>query len=73
MAEPKYKTLLKWYNSGYWWIEDKFANALDGHAVGLNSILVDADYNSKYITTRFPRVSGDNPWEQIYSLIQSSP
>lgn len=69
VGTSKYEVLSRWEDTGLFWIEDKFSNALDGHSVGLNSILIDADYNKDFSTTRFPRVSGETPWEAIYDMI----
>lgn len=71
VGESKYLTLSRWENSGFHWIEDKFTNALDGHSLGLNSILVDAEYNKDFSTTRFPRVSSTTPWKEIYKIVNS--
>ncbi len=69
IGESKFLTLSRWENSGLPWIEDKFTNALDGHSLGLNTILVDAEYNRDFSTTRFPRVSCETPWKEIYGII----
>lgn len=69
IGESKYKTLSKWENTGHFWIEDKFSNALDGHSIGLNAVLVDHEYNRDFSTTRFPRVSNETPWEEILKLV----
>lgn len=71
IGESKYLTLSRWENSGMFWVEDKFTNALDGHSLGLNAILVDAEYNRDFQTSRFPRVSSTEPWKEIYSLIKT--
>jgi hypothetical protein len=65
----KYSTLAEWEDSGLYWIEDKFSNALDGHSLGLKSILIDADYNKDFMTNRFPRVSNETPWEDIFHIM----
>jgi uncharacterized HAD superfamily protein len=69
LGASKFPILSRWENSNMFWLEDKFTNALDGHSLGLRSILIDADYNKDFSTSRFPRVCGPNPWEQIYQLI----
>lgn len=71
VGDSKYTTLSRWENSNLFWIEDKFSNALDGHSLGLNAILVDAEYNRDFSTTRFPRVSSNEPWKEIYNIINS--
>lgn len=71
LGTSKYEILSKWEESGLYWIEDKFSNALDGHSIGLNAILVDHEYNRDFSTTRFPRVSNETPWKEIYDIIAS--
>jgi hypothetical protein len=69
MGSDKYKTLERWENSGLFWCEDKFSNAMDGCALGLESILVDRDYNKDFESTRITRVSGTQPWKEIYNMV----
>jgi len=69
VGRDKYEALDRWYNRELFWIEDKFSNALIGHAAGLNAVLIDSDHNRDLITSRFPRVSSKTPWKEIYDLI----
>lgn len=69
MGESKYKTLMRWEGNDMYWIEDKFSNALDGHSLGFRAVLVDAEYNRDFSTTRFPRVSNETPWADIISIM----
>lgn len=61
----KYFDLLKWKNSGLFWIEDKFENAKIGYDLGLRSILIDQIYNRNK-NGNFPRAKN---WEEIYNII----
>lgn len=69
VGKDKYEALDCWYNTELFWIEDKFVNSLIGHAAGLQAILVDADHNQDLITSRFPRVSAETPWKEIYNYV----
>lgn len=61
-----------WAGTNRYWIEDHFSNAVAGYEVGLNPILVDTPTNSQYITTLFPRTTGNHPWRDIYEIITES-
>lgn len=71
IGNGKYNQLSRWRDSGLFWIEDKFSNALDGHSLGLNAVLVDSDHNVDFQTSRFPRVSRETPWKDIFELIRT--
>ena len=57
--------LIKYEGTGCWWIEDKPENAECGIKFGLNSLLIDHDFN-QYYTGDIPRVKN---WKQIYNII----
>ena len=57
--------LIKYQGTGCWWIEDKPENAECGIKFGLNSLLIDHDFN-QYYTGDIPRVKN---WKQIYNII----
>ena len=44
-GEKKTKELEKFKGSGYYWVEDKFENAIEGRNLGLKSILMLHDHN----------------------------
>lgn len=46
-GEKKTKVLKEFSGTNYYWIEDKFENALEGHQLGLKSILMLHDHNSE--------------------------
>lgn len=69
-GENKYTTLTRWQNSGLFWIEDKFSNALAGVALGLKSILVSHLYNASHTQSRVLRTPIPKcPWDYIYTTI----
>lgn len=57
--------LIKYDGTECWWIEDKPENAECGVKFGLNSLLIDHDFN-QYYTGDIPRVKN---WKQIYNII----
>lgn len=71
VGHSKYPVLERWEDSGCFWIEDKFTNALEGAAVGLSPILVSAPYNEGFESDRLVRVSEETPWEEIYSIVKT--
>jgi len=68
-GKNKYEQLLRWKDSGLFWIEDHAGQAEAGHRAGLKSLLIDHPYNAYYHKNLFPRVSYINPWQEIYSII----
>lgn len=67
-AADKDEELVKYANTGCWWIEDKPENADCGLKYGLNSILIDHEYNRDY-TGKAHRVSN---WHEIYKMVTNS-
>ena len=65
----KDEALLPWKDSGYFWVEDKFSNAVLGADMGLKSILMKHDFNAYMDDARLTKV--DN-WQQIYYYIQKT-
>jgi FMN phosphatase YigB (HAD superfamily) len=61
--------LERWAGTGYFWFEDHMRQAEAGYEVGLKAVLLNHPYNEKYLTDLFPRLMGDNPWEQIYEMV----
>ena len=68
-GKNKYEQLLRWKDSGLFWIEDHAGQAEAGHRAGLKSLLIDHPYNAYYHKNLFPRVSCVNPWEEIFDII----
>ena len=68
-GSSKQYELEKWAGSELFWIEDHFKNAEAGYEVGLNTILVDTEYNRHYQTDLFPRVSETQPWKEIVDIV----
>ena len=65
-AEPKGNWLKYYRDSGAYWIEDKWSNALAGADVGLNTLIMKHEYNAYMKDNRIRHV--DN-WQQIYSIV----
>jgi uncharacterized HAD superfamily protein len=59
--------LVKYNNSGLYWVEDKPSNADLGLQYGLKPLLMTAPYNLSY-NGAVPRV---NSWQEIYSIVNS--
>ena len=53
----------RYSGKGYYWIEDSIKNAESGLKAGLNSVIMDHDYNKDW---KGPRVKN---WKEIYLLI----
>jgi FMN phosphatase YigB (HAD superfamily) len=69
MGASKAHVLMRWADSGYFWIEDHMRQAEAGHEAGLRTVLINHPYNSHYKTDLFPIVSNETPWEEIYHLV----
>lgn len=59
--------LIKYKDSGLYWLEDKPSNADLGLKYGLKPLLMTAPYNLSY-NGAVPRV---NNWQEIYSIVNS--
>jgi len=59
----KDKELIKWKDSGCYWVEDKVQNADIGKKLGLNSIVMAHEHN---VDTKHVRVQN---WKEIYNII----
>lgn len=68
VGADKGMALLPYKNRNLFWIEDKYENAMDGHILGLNSLLLIHDHNG-HIETPFPKVKN---WKEIYEIVISS-
>lgn len=69
MGASKAATLLKWADTGYFWIEDHMRQAEAGHEAGLKTILINHPYNTHYTTDLFPKVSYETPWAEIFDIV----
>ena len=65
-SAPKQDVLAEYKDSGLYWIEDKWTNAVAGADVGLNTLIMKHEYNAYMKDSRIRHV--DN-WQQIYSII----
>jgi FMN phosphatase YigB (HAD superfamily) len=69
MGASKAHVLMRWADSGYYWIEDHMRQAEAGHEAGLRTVLINHPYNNHYKTDLFPVVSYETPWKDIYKLV----
>lgn len=58
--------LAPYKNTGCYWVEDKFENAVTGHNLGLRAILVEHGHNMYEYHQNIPKVKN---WKEIYSVI----
>lgn len=58
--------LAPYKNTGCYWVEDKFENAVTGHNLGLRAILVEHGHNMYAYHRDIPKVKS---WKEIYSII----
>lgn len=61
--------ILKEYEPGHWWIEDKPENCEAGLRAGHKPILIDHPFNQEYNNPDVIRVKD---WEEIYNIITKS-
>lgn len=64
----KDKVLAAYKDTGYLWVEDKISNAVVGHELGLNSVLIEHGHNMDY-KGPIPLVKN---WKEIYDIILRS-
>lgn len=62
----KHHELEPYRDSGLWWIEDKWENAVLGADMGLRSIIIDHPHNSMENDPRITRVTS---WSEIVDLV----
>jgi len=62
----KHAALEPYRDSGLYWIEDKWQNAVLGADMGLKSIIIDHPHNREMYDSRITRVEN---WKQIYNII----
>lgn len=58
--------ILKTYDKGMWWIEDKPKNCLAGLRANLKPILIEHHYNKDFIN---PNVVNAKDWQEIYKTV----
>ena len=64
----KDEALAQYKDTGCWWIEDKYDNALVGHNLGLNSLLVEHGHNMHFYHDRIPVVKN---WKEVFEIVTS--
>jgi hypothetical protein len=62
----KDEVLLKYKDSGCFWVEDKPENAHVGHELGLKSLLMSHDHNEHFEHGVIPTVKN---WKHIYNIV----
>jgi len=62
----KDKVLEQYRNTGCWWIEDKWINAVAGLNVGLKPALIEHGHNLDFNHDQIPRVKN---WKEVYEKI----
>jgi FMN phosphatase YigB (HAD superfamily) len=63
----KEAALEKYRDTGYYWIEDKFSNAVAGQAVGMKPILIEHGWNmDEVVPTGMKKVT---TWKELYNYI----
>lgn len=63
----KEAALEKYRDTGYYWIEDKFSNAIAGQAVGMKPILIEHGWNmNEVIPNGMKKVT---TWKELYNYI----
>jgi hypothetical protein len=62
----KNDALEEYRDSNCWWFEDKIENAIVGHEMGLNSVLIEHGHNMAFEHPTIPKVKN---WRQLYELI----
>ena len=65
-GEDKDEELVKYKDSGCYWVEDKPENALCGLKFGLKPLLVSHDFNDDFNDASVTKVKN---WKEIYELI----
>jgi FMN phosphatase YigB (HAD superfamily) len=66
----KDEALLPYKDTGCWWVEDKYDNALVGHNLGLRSILMEHGHNMHWYHADIPIVKN---WKEVFEMITQDP
>ena len=66
-GEDKDEELVKFKDSGLWWIEDKPENAECGLKYGLKPILIEHEHNKDH---EVKGIVNAYDWEEIYNIIE---
>tara|TARA_B100000900_G_C20568048_1_gene711973 strand:- start:1023 stop:1604 length:582 start_codon:yes stop_codon:yes gene_type:complete len=61
--------ILKEYDRGHWWVEDKPENCLAGLEAGHRPILIDHPFNRDF---SHPDVVRAENWKQVFTIVKSS-
>ena len=60
--------MLKYKDTGCWWIEDKPENVITGSNMGLNCIMIDHPFNRNRKDAKSVSKTAKN-WKEIYKYI----
>ena len=64
---PKNAALEKYRDSGYYWIEDKFENAICGQNLGMNPILIEHGWNMHEVVPQ--GMKKVTTWKELYEHV----
>lgn len=67
---PKHDALEPYRDTGYYWVEDKYTNAMVGADIGLKSLLMEHGHNMDFSDARITTVKN---WREIYEIIVDVP
>jgi hypothetical protein len=62
----KDEALLKYKDTGCWWVEDKPENAEVGVELGLEGILMEHNHNKDYLNVDIKTAKN---WKEVYNII----
>jgi hypothetical protein len=65
----KDQALKPYENSGCWWIEDKYTNALVGYHLGLKPLLMEHGHNMHFYHEHIPLVKN---WKEVFERITAA-
>ena len=67
-GQDKDNVLAEFHGTGFWWIEEKWTNALAGLKYGLKPLFIDHPYNREY---SHPDITRVNNWKQIHEIVSN--
>ena len=65
-GSDKDSAFAEFHNTGLWWVEDKWTNALAGLKFGLNVLLYDRPYNRDF---NHPEITRVNNWQEVHKIV----
>jgi len=67
-GDDKFSVLEEFKNTGLYWVEDKWENAMTGYKLGLKPLLINHGYNQHHSHPKIKRV---NNWKQIHKIVSN--